>query len=174
MPKMQETRGAWLLFTPTAESAPVLQFAAELGIERIIPVRPSSGSVQGLEDRMAHAAIATGTQRSRRASAPEYAPWSPLSDALAQVRATGRVVLVMNESRSDVSLVEACSGLSAAETALLVGPRHGFAERDQHVFDTLGDDLRHVSLGPRLVSPEAAAMAAVSVVHQIAGLTRAD
>ncbi|MCY3856849.1 MAG: hypothetical protein OXF78_11215 [Rhodospirillales bacterium] len=167
MAKGQETSGCWLLCTPTAESIPALRYVSEWGVERIVCIAPGTGDVPDLDLGAAGEAVLDAVQRSARSSAPDIVPWTPLAVALGQVRRADRILIVLDESRETPFLVEACRDLPAGRTALLVGPRSGFPASDRQVLGASGLAPRHVTLGPRLFSPEAAACAAVALVQHL-------
>ncbi len=167
MTKRQETGGCWLLCTPTAESIPALRYVSEWGVERIVCIAPGTGDVPDLDLGATSEAVLDAVQRSARSSAPDIVPWTSLAAALGQVRRADRILIVLDESREGPSLMEACRDLPAGRTALLVGPRSGFPASDRQVLGASGLAPRHVTLGPRLFSPEAAACAAVALVQYL-------
>ena len=167
MTKRQETGGCWLLCTPTAESIPALRYVSEWGVERIVCIAPGTGDIPDLDLGATSEAVLDAVQRSARSSAPDIVPWTSLAAALGQVRRADRILIVLDESREGPSLMEACRDLPAAKTALLVGSRFGFPASDRQVLSASGLEPRHVTLGPRLFSPEAAACAAVALVQRL-------
>lgn len=174
MATLREIGGTWLLFTPTPESIPVLTYASEWGAERIIPVRTSAVAGEMLDLREAAEALATSARRSGRSASPDLAPWTSLLAALQEVGVTDRILLVLDELCIGPCLATACRDLPATRTALLVGPRLGFDPVDRKALLETELPLRRVTLGPRLMSPEAAACAAVAVVQQLAGFCVRD
>ena len=170
MTQLRETGGSWLLWTPTAESVPALRYVTECGVERIICVTPSAETVPVLDLVPARDAVAEAGQRSSRAHLPEIGPWTSLSTALRAVREADRTLFVLDELHGGLVLADACRGLSAGRIALLVGPRSGFGSRERAELGAAKPAARHVTLGPRLFSPEAAACVAVAVVQHLAGL----
>ena len=97
-----------------------------------------------------------------------------MSTAFHEVGAAGQTLLVLDELSEGPSLAAVCCDLPATRTALLVGPRTGFDPVDRKALQKADLPLCRVTLGPRLVSPEAAACAAVAVVQQLAGLCARD
>ena len=169
MRTLRETGGSWLLCTPTAETVPALRYVTEWGVARILCVAPSTGTVPLPDLAPAREAVAEAARRSARAGPPEVGPWTSLAAALAAVRAAGRALFVLDERPGGAVLAAACRGRPAGRIALLVGPRSGFGARERAVLGAAEPAARHVTLGPRLFSPEAAACAAVAVVHRLAG-----
>ncbi len=170
MTKLRETGGSWLLWTPTADSVPALRYVAEWGVERIICVTPSADTVPLLDLATARDALAEAGQRSSRDGSPEIGQWVSLSMALGAVREADRTLFVLDELHGGPVLADACRGLPSGRIALLVGPRAGIGSRERAVLGAAKPAVRHVTLGPRLFSPEAAACAAVAVVQHLAGL----
>ena len=170
MRKLRATGGSWLLCSPTAESVPALRYVTEWGVERIICVTPSGETAPLLDLASARDAVAEAGLRSSRAGLPEIGGWTSLATALGAVREADRTLFVLDELHGSPVLADACRGLPSGRIALLVGPRSGFGPRARAALGAASPPARHVTLGPRLFSPEAAACAAVAVVQHLAGL----
>ncbi len=170
MAKLRETGGSWLLWTPTAGSLPAVRYVTEWGAGRIICIAPPAGSPPPPEAAAVQEAVAQAGKQSARAAPPDLVFCAGLAEALAQVGQAGRDLYVLDELQEGPGLAAASRAVSADRVALLVGPRSGFRDSDRVLFGRMTPPPRHVSLGPRLFSPDAAACAAVALVQQLGGL----
>ena len=142
-----------------------IEKAVELGVARIVPVLArrtekhlAQAAVKRVERwrRIAHEA----SQQSRRTSVPELADPVPLKLALTQRQASTRILL--SETEQSLSLAQALASHPAgASTALAIGPEGGWAPDEMALFTQ--HDWTHVTLGPRILRAETAAIAAIAI-----------
>jgi 16S rRNA (uracil1498-N3)-methyltransferase len=143
-----------------------LEKATELGVARIVPV-----ITRRTEKHLAHAAEARverwrriaheAAKQSRRADVPLIDAALAVKDALAAAWSGAKILLA--ESERTVMLRDALLSANADGTyALAVGPEGGWATEEEQLFAAAG--WQPVSLGPRILRAETAAIAAVSVV----------
>lgn len=140
-----------------------LEKLTELGAGRITPV-----IARRTEKHLAHAAAKRverwrrialeAAKQSRRSDLPQVDDPLPLKQALAQVNAP--VKLLLAETEQENSLAAALRDASG-EIALAVGPEGGWTAEEMALFSESG--WRHVTLGPRILRAETAAIAALSV-----------
>ncbi len=141
--------------------------ATELGVARITPILArrtekhlAQAAIKRVERwrRIAHEAA----QQSRRTQVPEIADPTPLKLAIEAEHAASRILL--SETEETVTLREALgSGLEAANgVALAIGPEGGWTSDEMALFTQRA--WTHVTLGPRILRAETAAIAAVAVV----------
>lgn len=140
--------------------------ATELGIGLIQPVLTR----RSITDRVNTARLASIAQEAAeqcgRLTVPRVAPAAPLHAVLDAWDATP--LLVGDERRESPPLTEAVRALPAGPWAWLVGPEGGFERAEL-------DDLRRrafvstVSLGPRILRAETAAVAGLAVLQALAG-----
>lgn len=140
-----------------------LEKLTELGAARITPV-----IARRTEKHLAHAAAKRverwrrialeAAKQSRRSDLPPVDDPLPLKQALAQVNAP--VKLLLAETEQENSLAAALRDASG-EIALAVGPEGGWTAEEMALFSESG--WRHVTLGPRILRAETAAIAALSV-----------
>jgi len=153
-----------------------IEKATELGVGRITPVlarrtekRLAQASAKRVE-RWRRIALEAAKQ-SRRTDIPTIADPVPLKTALENETARTRILL--SETEQEVSLSAALedigcptSGLSdvgsTAGYALAIGPEGGWAPEEMALFTT--HTWRHVTLGPRILRTETAAIAAIAIV----------
>ena len=148
-----------------------IEKATELGVAAIVPViarRTEKHLAQAATKRVerwrriAHEA----SQQSRRSDVPKV--WEPMKVA-ERVRATShllRVVLAEQERAATLRGVlegaVAGDGSEMPELEIAIGPEGGWAPEEAALFDANG--WRAVSLGPRILRAETAAIAALAVV----------
>ncbi len=143
--------------------------ATELGIQRITPVLArrtekhlAQASLKRVERwrRIAHEA----SQQSRRTSVPEVAEPIALKLALAQVKAPTRILL--SETEQSLTLGAALER-PGASCALAIGPEGGWAPDEMALFTE--KHWTHVTLGPRILRAETAAIAAIAIAGNYLG-----
>ena len=135
----------------------------ELGAARITPV-----VARRTEKHLAHSSAKRAerwrrialeaSKQSRRSELPQIDDPLPLKQALAQVSAPTKLLLA--ETEQENSLAAALSD-GNAEIALAIGPEGGWTADEMQLFSENG--WRHVTLGPRILRAETAAIAALSI-----------
>ncbi len=139
--------------------------ATELGVERIVPVL-----ARRTEKHLAQAAAARGerwrrlaheaAKQSRRADLPVLEDARSLGEAVPLILAATRLQCAENERT--VQLFDALrSARDGDSVALAVGPEGGWTEEEDALF--LGNGWQAVSLGPRILRAETAAIAATAI-----------
>ncbi len=159
----------WLLFAPIKKARTdfIVEKAAEMGARRIVPVQTdftNAGRVQ--RDRLqAHAVEAA--EQCGGTYVPEVAEMARLDRVLADLG-----------DRHLMFCDEALAGARAEDTsalpdnrgpwAILIGPEGGFSDRERRRLHGL-DKAHAVSLGPRILRADTAAVAAMTVWQQRLG-----
>jgi 16S rRNA (uracil1498-N3)-methyltransferase len=163
----------------------VLQKGTEIGVTRFVPVlsercvsRPGSGEMGRKLERW-EAIVREASEQSGRAILPEVAQMEPFEGACRQA-ARADLALVAWEGERSGGIVAAlrAAGLDEAgrdhpasamdatvrrpSIALLVGPEGGFSASEAAVAREAG--LKAVTLGPRILRAETAALVAATVV----------
>jgi 16S rRNA (uracil1498-N3)-methyltransferase len=148
-----------------------IEKATELGVARITPVLArrtekhlAQAAVKRVERwrRIAHEA----SQQSRRTSVPEIADPMPLKLALERETAKNRILL--SETEQTLSLSEHLGVAGGGhETALAIGPEGGWTADEMSLFTNQG--WTHVTLGPRILRAETAAIAAIAIAGTFLG-----
>jgi 16S rRNA (uracil1498-N3)-methyltransferase len=160
----------WLLFAPVKRLRLdwLVEKGTELGISVFLPVTTERTQPERLnrERLVAHAVAAA--EQSERLSVPVVREITPLGSVLAAWPSERRLV-VCDETGAGAPIGEALAGLPAdSPAALLIGPEGGFTQRE---LDALADlpFVTRVSLGPRVLRAETAALAALAAYQAIAG-----
>ena len=148
----------------------VVQKATELGVARISPVLTDYGVVK-LDDkravkRRAHwqGVAASACEQSGRISPPLIDSPRPLNDWLGEGSAGDALRLIL---RPGAGTQLGAAGTPGTGLCLLVGPEGGFSERE---YDDAGfAGFEAVTLGPRILRTETAAVAAIAIAQSLWG-----
>jgi 16S rRNA (uracil1498-N3)-methyltransferase len=151
-----------------------IEKATELGVERIIPMvarRSEKHLVQSAEKRVERwrRIAREAAQQSRRSDVPQIEDVVPLKTAARQ--ATEAVRLLLAEQERSTTLRHAVdealrnAGEEMPAIRMAVGPEGGWTAEEEALFDAEG--WKAVSLGPRILRAETAAMTATAVVSAL-------
>ena len=148
----------------------VVQKATELGVDRITPVLAAHGVVK-LDDKRAGKRRAhwrrvaeSACEQSGRVNPPQVDVPLPLNDWLgsAAAGAATRLILSPGAGRSLTNIAAPSGGL-----CFLIGPEGGFSEREYD--DARVSGFEAVTLGPRILRTETAAVAALAIAQGLWG-----
>ena len=149
----------WLLFAPIKKARTdfIVEKAAELGARRILPVRTElTNSDRVRADRLrAHAVEAA--EQCGGTFVPEVAEMA-LLPALLERWDRGRALVFCDEALSGPAA--GWDAVPAGPAAVLIGPEGGFSEAERRRIAELGHP---VSLGPRILRADTAAVAALTL-----------
>ncbi|WP_035350630.1 RsmE family RNA methyltransferase [Edaphobacter aggregans] len=147
-----------------------IEKATELGVSRITPVL-----ARRTEKHLAHAATKRAerwrrialeaSKQSRRTTIPEIGDPVALKDALSETTSPVRILLSETEQTSTIAdaLKQHDSTPAAALThALAIGPEGGWTQDEMALFTQ--DGWQPVTLGPRILRAETAAIAAIAIL----------
>ena len=170
----KQTRGLqpppdlWLLFAPIKKERTdfIVEKATELGAARILPVqtdRTNAGRIR--RDRLqAHAIEAT--EQCGGTVVPEVADLARLDRMLGDWPADRHLLFcdetLVGESAADLA------DLPQGPWAILIGPVGGFSERERDRLATMAAAYR-ISLGPRILRADTAAVAAITLWQSALG-----
>ncbi|MEM8578206.1 MAG: 16S rRNA (uracil(1498)-N(3))-methyltransferase [Pseudomonadota bacterium] len=150
----------WLLFAPIKKARTdfIVEKAAEMGARRILPVQTDFTNAGRIaQDRLqAHAVEAA--EQCGGTYVPEVAPMQKLP-ALLRAWPQDRALMFADEARVGTPL-----GLPEARGpwAILIGPEGGFSEAERAMISQL-PQAHPVSLGPRILRADTAAVAALAL-----------
>ena len=145
-----------------------IEKATELGVARITPVlarRTEKHLAQAASKRVerwrriAHEA----SQQSRRSAVPQIADPTALKLAFSSEAAATKILL--SETEQERTLSSALAG--AQDAALAVGPEGGWTADEMALFTQY--QWTHVTLGPRILRAETAAIAAIAIAGTLLG-----
>jgi 16S rRNA (uracil1498-N3)-methyltransferase len=148
-----------------------LEKATELGVAAVAPViarRTEKHLAQAAEKRVERwrRIVHEAAQQSRRSDVPLIHELAPLANRVRAASEATRIVLA--EQERTTTLVHAIEEAAAAARdempalEIAIGPEGGWAPDEEALFDANG--WRAVSLGPRILRAETAAIAALAVV----------
>jgi 16S rRNA (uracil1498-N3)-methyltransferase len=142
-----------------------IEKVTELGVARITPIlarrteKHLALAATKRAERWRRIALEASKQ-SRRTDIPEIAAPTALKAALEQEQSPTRILLSETEQATTLSAV--LGSAPSAETALAIGPEGGWTPEEMTLFTT--HDWTPVTLGPRILRAETAAIAAISIV----------
>jgi 16S rRNA (uracil1498-N3)-methyltransferase len=149
----------WLVFAVLKRDTTdlVVQKATELGVSALLPVfteRTNAARINA--DRLGAIAVEAAEQ-SERLTVPVLHPARPLPEALANWPAHRLLFAAME--RAEAAAVKPANG----PAGLLIGPEGGFGPRDSALLEQC-DFVRPVSLGPRILRAETAAIVGLALL----------
>jgi 16S rRNA (uracil1498-N3)-methyltransferase len=154
----------WLLFAPIKRGRIdwLVEKATELGVARLVPILTRRTIVDrlNLERLQAHAIEAA--EQCERTALPELVEPEKL-EALLRTWPKDRTLFFADEQGG-----EPLAKVAAAPAAILIGPEGGFTDEERETIRAL-PAARPVSLGPRVLRADTAALAAVSIWMGAAG-----
>lgn len=146
-----------------------IEKATELGVAAITPVlarRTEKHLAQAAAKRVerwrriAHEA----SQQSRRSDVPLVHDPAPLATALQSVTAPHRILLAETEQQNTLAAAFQ-KRTPDQDVALAIGPEGGWTADEMQRFSEAG--WRHVTLGPRILRAETAAIAALAIASSL-------
>lgn len=150
----------------------IVQKLTELGATRIVPVetarsttRLQRDAVQSKSHRWPEVARRAARQ-CRRGIVPEVSAPLSFAEALRQAGTAG-VKVIFYEGEERTSLADAVAGRRAGPAALFVGPEGGFSPEE--ILAARAAGFVPVSLGPRLLRTETAAIVGAALVQGLLG-----
>jgi 16S rRNA (uracil1498-N3)-methyltransferase len=155
----------WLLFAPIKRGRIdwIAEKATELGVARLVPVVTQRTIVERVNIERLFAHMVEAAEQCERTALPELAQPVKLERLLADWPA-GRTLLFADE-QGGAPLADVAA---AGPSAILIGPEGGFTSDEREAVLALAD-ARAVSLGPRILRADTAAVAAVSLWMARAG-----
>jgi 16S rRNA (uracil1498-N3)-methyltransferase len=158
-----------LLFAPLkhARLDYMVQKAVEMGASLLAPTLTRRTQVARLNlDRMRANAIEAAEQCGIL-SLPEIAAPAPLPQAIAALAPQRRLVFC-DEAADEGDAIGLLRRWGAGPTAVLIGPEGGFAEEERQLLLARPETMR-LSLGPRIMRADTAAVAALALVQASIG-----
>ena len=155
----------WLLFAPIKRGRIdwLIEKATELGVARLVPVTTRRTIVDRLNLDRLRAHSIEAAEQCERTALPALDPPVALHRLLREWP-KDRTLFFADEG-GGTPLAEAAE---AGPAAILIGPEGGFTDEEREAIRAL-DQARPVSLGPRILRADTAAIAAVSLWMAAAG-----
>lgn len=159
----------WLIFAPIKKARTdfIVEKAAEMGAARILPVGTDyTNSERIRQDRLqAHAVEAA--EQCGGTYVPEVCDLQKLSQLLDHWP-DERQLMFCDEAEVGNALQLASQSHSAAPWAILIGPEGGFSDKERKRLHAM-EQAHVVSLGPRILRADTAAVAAMTLWQQALG-----
>jgi 16S rRNA (uracil1498-N3)-methyltransferase len=155
----------WLLFAPIKKGRIdwIAEKATELGVARLVPVITQRTIVDRLNGDRLFAHMVEAAEQCERTALPKLAEVQKL-DALLKSWPVERTLYFADENGGEPLASAAAKG----PAAILIGPEGGFTDSERSAIRSL-PAARPVSLGPRILRADTAAVSAVSLWMGAAG-----
>ena len=154
----------WLAFAPVkrAQTDWLVEKATELGVARLLPVMTQRTVAERVRlDRLE--SIATeAAEQCGRSRVPEIVEPKPLRRFIEELDPARHLYFADEEGGETVA-----TAFSEGPAAILIGPEGGFTEEERAF--VRGTGASAISLGPRILRAETAALAALATFMAIAG-----
>ena len=145
----------------------VIQKAVEMGVGTIQPVITQRSQVSRLKPERLVANAVEAAEQCEVLSVPVVAPEVTLERLLDGWPAE-RTLILADEAAASSSPVETLRGLSGKPIGLLIGPEGGFSDDERARLLAL-PYVVPISLGPRILRADTAAVAGLAVIQAIIG-----
>jgi 16S rRNA (uracil1498-N3)-methyltransferase len=145
----------------------MVQKAVEMGVSLLQPVLTRHGQVARVNTARMRANAIEAAEQCGILSLPEINPPLAFARFLAE-RDPERRLVFCDENAEVASPVAALAGLPRSPLAVLIGPEGGFAEDERTSLLKLPNVVR-LSLGPRILRGDTAAVAALTLVQALVG-----
>ena len=148
----------WLAFAPVkrAQTDWLVEKATELGVARLIPVMTQRTVAERVKLERIEAIAIEAAEQCGRTVLPEIAEPLPLGRLLGE-RDSGRTLYFADEGGGE----PAAEAFKAGPALLLTGPEGGFTEEERTAVRASPNAVP-ISLGPRILRAETAALAALA------------
>ena len=153
----------WLLAAPIkrARFDMMIEKACELGVAQIVPVTTQRTVIDKINSDRMRAQVTEAAEQCGRTTLPDIAPVTTLLAVLADWPDT-RTLYFADETGGEPFMP------AAGPAAILIGPEGGFAPEERNAIRAL-PAARAISLGPRILRAETAALTAISIWMAAAG-----
>jgi 16S rRNA (uracil1498-N3)-methyltransferase len=147
----------------------ILQKATELGVVAIVPVTSERSEIrldgERADKRIAHwrSVVVSACEQSGRATVPAVAMPGSLAQAMADLPATARRLLLDPQATQGMRKLD----LAAGGIVLAIGPEGGWSARD--LASLRGNGFEGLRLGPRVLRTETAGIAAIAALQACHG-----
>ncbi|HAT31987.1 MAG TPA: 16S rRNA (uracil(1498)-N(3))-methyltransferase [Janthinobacterium sp.] len=144
----------------------IIEKAVELGVSGVVPLAAQRCvvrlSAERAEKKHAHwqGVIVSASEQSGRNRLARLAPLNEFQQWIAQQHLHRRIIL---SPRADVSLADWARHAAPQAVTLMVGPEGGFSEAEEKL--ALAHGALALSMGPRILRTETAALAALAALN---------
>ena len=158
----------WLAFAPLKKARTdfVVEKAAELGVDRIFPVLCAHSNSRRISRRRLHQRAVEAVEQCGGLHVPSVQNLGALDNFL-RLELGDRNLIFCDESISGSDAIFP-SVLEGKRWCILVGPEGGFSEDERRILREVPGSVS-VSLGPRILRAETAAVAAIALWQRFRG-----
>jgi len=158
----------WLLFAPVkkARTAFIVEKAVEMGVREVRPITTAFTNERINIDRVQAHAVEAAEQ-----CGATYVPRVLQPVKLAEILATwpaGRKLMFCDEGRAALPVAKALANEAAGPWAIIIGPEGGFSPDEVAALRAL-EAVVSVTLGPRILRADTAAVAAITAWQMALG-----
>ncbi len=166
--KTRETESVpdvWLAFAPVkrAQTDWLVEKATELGAARLLPVMTQRTIAERVKLERLETIAIEASEQCGRTLVPDIAEPVPLADMLKQ-REAARTLYFADEGGGDWP----AGAFAPGPSMILTGPEGGFTDKERAALRE-APNVISISLGPRILRAETAALAGLAVYMAIAG-----
>ena len=156
----------WFLFVPIKRIRMdfMVQKATELGVSKIWPVQSEFGQVKQIREDKLRANMIEAAEQTERLDLPEIGNFIELQKVL-DTWPEDRTLIVCDETKSEAGQARSMLDLTSdlrEKTAILIGPEGGFSKFELEKLRA-HSKCESVSLGPRILRSDTAAIAALTI-----------
>lgn len=160
----------WYGFAPIKRLDYIVQKATEMGVGTIQPVITRHVQNPRINPDKLRANAIEAAEQCEVLSVPEIAQSVALEKLIANWREAhgDRILIFCDEEAGSASPVDTLAECEGRRLGLLIGPEGGFAPEERALL--LGQDfVTPISLGPRILRADTAAVAALALIQSVAG-----
>ncbi len=152
----------WLMFAPIKKARTdfIVEKAAEMGAARILPIQTQFTNADRIRQDRLQAHAVEAAEQCGGTYVPEVADLAPLDRVLDQWPPDRRVLWGDEHLAGRSSILP--DVIAGSPWAILIGPEGGFSEREQARLRAM-PQVVPVSLGPRILRADTAAVAALTL-----------
>lgn len=150
----------WLIFAPIKKARTdfIVEKAVELGVRRILPVQTRHTNSERIRQDRLQAHAVEAAEQCGATYVPEVAELQPFDRVLADWPASRQLYWCDEAAAGQPARITGESG----PAAILIGPEGGFAEAEARRLRGLAG-VNAISLGPRILRADTAAVAAITL-----------
>jgi len=156
-----------LLFAPVRKhrTAFIIEKATELGVRTLQPVLTARTQFPKLNIEKARLQAIEAAEQTERLDVPEIREAKPLLDILS---AWGDTPILFADEAGDTESAQDVCANHPAPIAMLIGPEGGFTDAERKELRAM-ENVHPVTLGPRILRADTAAVALLSVWQSVRG-----
>ncbi|MFL6830395.1 MAG: 16S rRNA (uracil(1498)-N(3))-methyltransferase [Sphingomicrobium sp.] len=162
---LERVPDVWLAFAPVKRAGTdwLVEKATELGAARLVPVITRRTVTERVKLERLDAIAIEAAEQCGRTAVPELAQPVPLASLLEEHDAR-RTLYFADEAGGEAAV----TAFQPGPACILIGPEGGFADEERAAIRALPNTAA-VSLGPRILRAETAALAALAAYMAVAG-----